>query len=365
MWYAIAIFPVIGIIPAGNNASADRYTYLPSIGITIMLAWGIPLLFKSADMRKKILVPAGIAVLAILSFLTWQQCGYWKNSTTLFSHALQVTKDNALAHIILGRALAEEGKYNEAIAYYNKAILMTPVTPDNIMSYNKRGLAYNKLRQLAHVNLGSALAEEGKYNEAIVHYNKAIGMTPLTPDHILAYNKRGMAYNKLGQNQRALEDFNEAIKLDRYDIKAYENRGVTYAKLGLYQRALEDFNETIRLKPNYADTYNNRGVTYAKLGLYQRALEDFNKVIRLKHNNADAYYNRGVAYIDLGQQERAFDDFDEAIRLKPNYADAYNNRGGIYLNQGYGKLGCSDAQKACELGNCEVLETAKRKGYCR
>ena len=146
---------------------ADRYTYLPSIGIAIMLAWGIPLLFQREDMRKKILFPAGIAVLAILAVLTWQQCGYWKNSIELFNHALQVTKDN----------------------------------------------------YLAHNNLGLALFEEGKIEEAIDHYNKAIG---ITPDYDLAYYNRGNAYYSLGQYQRAIEDYNKAIRLKPdYDLRLH------------------------------------------------------------------------------------------------------------------------------------------------
>ena len=100
LWYAITIAPVIGIIQISGTpyAMADRYHYLPSIGIAVMLAWGIPLLFKNEEIRKKILFPAGIAFLTIMAVLTWQQCGYWKNSITLFNHALQVTKDNYLAH---------------------------------------------------------------------------------------------------------------------------------------------------------------------------------------------------------------------------------------------------------------------------
>ncbi len=103
MWYAITLLPVIGIIQISLTAPysmADRYHYLPSIGIAVMLAWGIPLLIKREDMRKKILFPAAIAALAIMAVLTWKQCGYWKNSIELFNHALQVTKDNDMAHNI-------------------------------------------------------------------------------------------------------------------------------------------------------------------------------------------------------------------------------------------------------------------------
>jgi tetratricopeptide (TPR) repeat protein len=157
-WYLGTLIPVIGLVQVGKQAMADRYSYLPSIGIAVMLVWGIPLLFQSADMRKKILFPAGIAYLAILAVLTWQQCGYWKNSAILFNHALQVTKDNYLAH-------------------------------------NARGITYGEL---------------GQYQLAIEDFNKAIG---LKQDYAEAYYNRGFAYAKLGQYQRAIEDFNETIHL--------------------------------------------------------------------------------------------------------------------------------------------------------
>jgi Tfp pilus assembly protein PilF len=242
MWYAITIAPVIGIIQISAYAMADHYHYLPSVGIAVMLAWGIPSLIKSEDMRRKILFPAGIIFLTIMAFLSWKQCGHWKNSITLFSHALQVTKDN----------------------------------------------------YLAHNNLGLALFAEGKSMEAIDHYNKAIRITP---------DCAGF----------------------------YSNRGLAYAKLGQHKRAIEDYNKAVCITPDYADAYNNRGIAYYKLGHYQRAIEDFN----------------------------------ETIRLKPYDALAYNNRGNVYINQGNKKLGCPDAQKACELGICNVLEMAKGKGLCR
>ena len=210
-WYAITLLPVIGIIPVGGFSMADRYTYLPLIGITVMLAWGFPSLIKSEDMRKEILFPASMAVLAILTFLTWQQCGYWKNSIDLFNHTLQVTKDN----------------------------------------------------YVAHNNLALALLAEGRTQEAIDHYNKAIR---LRPDDINIYSNRGNAYAKLGWRQRAIEDYNEAIHLKPNYVTAYINRGNVYNELGQYQMAIEDFNNAIRLKPDDANPYNNRGIVYFTQG---------------------------------------------------------------------------------------------------
>ncbi len=276
LWYAITILPVIGIIKISSFAMADRYYYLPSVGIAVMLAWGIPPLIKSENMRKNILLPAGIAFLAIMAVLSWQQCRYWKNSTELSNHALRVTKDNDVAHGILAYALFGEGKIEEAI-----------------------------------------------------------------------------------------EHANEAIRLNHNNDKAYEDRGVFYFKLGQYQRALENVNEAVRLKTDYAPRYYLRGNMYNNLGQYQRAIKDYNEAIRLKPDFAEAYNERGSAYLKLGQYQRSIKDYDEAIRLKQDYADAYNNRAFVYLNQEKKELGCGDAQKGCELGNCRILEGAKVRGFCR
>lgn len=241
-WYLGTLVPVIGLVQAGDQARADRYTYLPSIGIAIALAWGIPLLFRSADMRKKILFPAGAAVLIILTALTWRQCGYWKNSIELFNHDLQVTKNN----------------------------------------------------DYAHGNLGSTLLDEGK-------------------------------------NEAAMEHYNEAIRIKPDDAYYRFNRGLACVRLGQTQRGIEDYSEAIALKPDFFDAYNNRGAAYDKLDQYQRAVEDYNK----------------------------------AVNLKPDYAGAYINRAVAHLNHGNRELGCPDAQRACEFGDCKILETARSRGDCR
>jgi tetratricopeptide (TPR) repeat protein len=345
LWYAITLLPVIGILPIENYAMADRYTYLPSIGIGIMLAWGIPLLYTRAAIRKKILFPAGLAYLVILSVLTWQQCGYWKNTFELFKHALQVTKDNFVAHMCFGIALIDKGRFEEAIEHNNKAIRLKP---DYVEAYNNRGFAYDKL---------------GRYQQAFEDYNKAIS---LNPNFVDAYYNRGFAYDKLGRYQQAFEDYNKAISLNPNYADAYYKRGIAYGKLGRYQQAFEDYNKVISLNPNYADAYNGRGTIYLKIGQYQQAIKDFNRAIRL--NPADiirVYNNRGILYVNLGQHQLAINDFSKAISLKEDYANAYNNRAFVYFQQGDKISGCKDAKKACELKNCNTLEMAKGKGLCR
>jgi protein O-mannosyl-transferase len=307
-WYLGTLIPVIGLVQVGSQSMADRYTYLPSIGISIMLAWGIPSLIKRENIRKKILFPTGITALAILAFLTWRQCGYWKNSITLFRHSLQVTKHNAQANN----------------------------------------------------NLGMALFAEGKIEEAFDNYNKAINIRP----DVVAYFNRGLAYAKIGNYQNAIADFTTVIRQNS-DYACYYNRGNVYAKIGQYQNAIADFNKAIRLKPDYDDAYNNRGNIYGQHGQYQLAIDDFSKVIGMNPHHIQAYNNRGLAYSALAQYQGAIKDFNKAILLKPDYANAYNNRADVYLKQGDSVSGCRDAQKACGLGNCKTLESAKGIGVCR
>ncbi|MDO9229558.1 MAG: tetratricopeptide repeat protein [Syntrophales bacterium] len=197
--------------------------------------------------------------------------------------------------------------------------------------------------------------------KAIEYFNNAI---KLQPDFVEAYIGRGCAYSDLGQHQRAIEDYNEAIRLRPDFADAYGNRGLAYYSLGQQQRAIEDYNQVIRLKPDYAMAYNGRGLAYSDLGDQQRAIEGYAEAIRLKPDFAGAYYNKGLAYDRLGQYQQAIEGYTEAIRLKPDFAKAYNNRGIAYLIQGNKYLGCLDAQKACSLENCKVLEIAKRKGDC-
>jgi tetratricopeptide (TPR) repeat protein len=347
-WYLGTLVPVIGLVPV-NAPIADRYTYLSSIGTAIMLAWGVPLLFPRADIRKKILIPISIAILFILSFLTYRQCGYWKDSITLLSHTLLVTKDNYLAHNNRGAAYLALGQYQQAIEDFNEAIRLTT---NYDIAYNNRGLAYYRL---------------GQYNLAIKDFNEAIN---LKPDYIDAYKNRASAYAKLGKRQPAedvVNHYNELTQLkpNPAGALAYVNRANAYIELGRYQNALADYNEAIRLKPDYADAYYDRGTAYARYGQCKLAIEDLNKAISLKNNFAKAYNNRGLIFARLNQYQNAIINFNEAIRLNPQLAECYLNRSKLYFIQGNNLLGCLDAQKACEQGACKLLEWFKNKGLCQ
>jgi len=169
---------------------------------------------------------------------------------------------------------------------------------------------------------------------------------------------------KFADSKKAIEYLNSAIQLQPDYAVAYNSRGNAYADLGRFKRAIEDYDQAIRIKPDYAYAFINRGDAHYSLGQYQHAVDDCTAAIRLQPKMALAYSNRGKAYAQLKNFTIATKDFNEALRLKPGYVNAYNNRAFAYLLQGNNPSGCLDAQKACELGLCKVLEWAKSKGKC-
>ena len=260
-WYLGTLVPVIGLVQVGKQAMADRYTYLPSIGIAIMLAWLIPSLLKKEKIRRK-LFPAAFVILAILSFLTWKQCGYWKNGIALFKHTAQVIKIEKRDLGNMGNDFTQLGQYQQQkdIQYYNKTILLKP---NDYLAYFQRGMAYSKI---------------GQYQKAIIDFNQAI---QINPDYIESYIHRGNIYGRHGQYKLAIEDFNKVISLNSNHMTAHNNRGLAYSALGQYEAAMKDFNQAILLNNNYAAAYNNRANTHFKQGNNVSGCQDAQKACAL------------------------------------------------------------------------------------
>ena len=193
LWYVGMLVPVIGLVQVGKQAMADRYTYLPLIGIFIMIAWSLKDISSSASsLRKKII--AGAAGVVLLAFLiaAIAQASYWRDYPTLLRHAIKEVPDNWLAHRMLGNVLSERGATEEAIAEYRESIRIQP--------WNSYG----------HNNLAVELARQGKYNEAIEHYREAIR---IRPSYAEAYNNLGNALAVQGRRDEAIEQYREALRL--------------------------------------------------------------------------------------------------------------------------------------------------------
>jgi tetratricopeptide (TPR) repeat protein len=209
----------------------------------------------------------------------------------------------------------------------------------------KRAEAEGQARYTALISQGSTDSHAGEYDKAIADYNEAIR---LDPESILAFMGRGDAYTNKGDYDRALADYNEAIRLNPRSALALSDRGVAYASKGDYDRALADFNEAIRLDPKSAHAFRNRGVLYAHKGDNDRALADFNEAIRLDRKGALTFRDRGDLYMNKGDYDHAIADYNEAIQFDPNNALAFCNRGRAKRNIN-DATGNTDIAKAKQL----------------
>ncbi len=311
-WYLGTLVPVIGLVQVGAQAMADRYTYFPSIGIAIMLVWGVVYLLPKDKLQKIIIIP-GAVILAALTFLTWQQCGYWKNSITLFTHTLNVTKDNYLAHNSLGVALAAEGKVEAAINHYREAIRINPY------------------HDSAQSNLGAALASYGKMEEAIVQYMAAIKINPRQAE---AHSNLGIALAATGRSEEAIKQYQEAIRINQGYDNAYYNLANTYIKQGKMEEAVNNYRKTISINPDHDDAHFNLADILARQGKTEEAIIHFREAVRIKPTSFAALNNLGV---NLGRQQRheeAIVFYRRAIQIEPNNPGIYFNLGVALGNKG-------------------------------
>lgn len=335
LWYLVTLFPVIGLLQAGAQARADRYTYLPSIGIALMLVWGLLNLMPGEKQRKMILLPVAVIVLVIFTILTWQQCGQWKNSFSIFSHALSVTENNYLAHNNIGIALAEEGRNDQAISHYLAALEINPFYDsahgnlgvtlaasgknEEAIARYLEAIKINPANYSAHSNLGVILAAQGKNEEAIARYLEAVKIDTASAD--AHYNLANLLM-KQGKMDEAVNHYREAIKINPEHGDAHYNFAEVLVKQGSIDQAIEHFREAARIKPSSFKALNNLGVHLEKQLRHDEAIEYYRRALQIEPENHGLYFNLGVALGNKGELSQAIEHFRRAIYLKPDYEDA-------------------------------------------
>ncbi len=254
-WYVVMLLPMIGLIQVGAQARADRYTYLASVGLSIMLAWGGADLIKTWPRIKTFVAGSAAAACGACVLLTYIQIGYWRDSESLFAHALEVTKGNYVAHHNFGLAIADvPGRLPEAIAHYRTAL---EIRPDSVE---------------ARTDLGSGLAKMGQFEEAIGEYETALR---LAPDCAICRSNLALARTAMSQ--------------------ALLTAGVALQKSGRTGEAIAQFEAALRAEPDFAEAHNDLGVALASSGRTQDAVEQFKAALRIKPDYADAQYNLEAA----------------------------------------------------------------------
>jgi len=334
LWYLGTLVPVIGLVQVGAQAMADRYTYLPSIGIFIMVAWGAAELFSKWRYRKIGLgVSAGL-LLTVLLICTRMQVRHWQNTFTLFGHARKVTRSNPITHNNYGYSLLERGQLDEAIREFREALRLEP-------KHSK-----------AHNNLGKVLIMKNKISEAIEEFREAVR---LKPDFLKAYNNLGLAYARLGKYELAMQNFNEALKLEPDNPYVYYNMALAMSEQGQYDQAIEHFNKTLRAKPDWPDAHYNLGNVYYQQGRLSLAIAHWLETIKSKPDSAKAL--NSLAWVLAATEDTEVQNPADAVKFAERACELtnYKNPGAMdTLAVAYAAVGKFDqaietAEKAIEL----------------
>ena len=295
-WFLVVLLPNIGIIQAGSQSIADRYAYIPLIGLFIILAWGVPDLLRAWPRREAVLIILSGVVLCVLFNITERQVAYWQNSTVLFRHAVQIIPGNFFAHNLLGKALMENEQFEESVQHFQLAI---KAKPDFANAYHNLGLAYFRRKQ---------------YDEAMNAYAQVIRYQPIDAS---VYMKMAEIFMNKGKTDQALQAYEKARSLQPRRADINNNLGIALAKLGRNEEAGEAFEQAIRLQPEHAGAHNNLAMILLKQGNNEGAIAQFQEAIRLQPAFANAHYFLGEAMQRMGLLDKACFHKKEAIRINP------------------------------------------------
>jgi tetratricopeptide (TPR) repeat protein len=326
-WYVGTLVPVIGLVQVGDRAMADRFTYVPLIGIFVVLVWELAgQLAKWPRTRTALTATALIACLVTTAF----QVRTWRNSIALFEQAVRVTANSPVAYNNLGTALAAANRLEEAVLHFQHALR---INPNFAPAHSNLGLALeldNKLEPAiaeytaavrcdaryapAHYNLGAALLLRQNTDDAIAHLSQAVR---LRPDHADAHSKLAQALHGQGQVTNAIPHYFETVRLRPEDAKGHYNLAVALAAVGRIDEAIRHYRIAVQLRPDYPEAFNNLGLALASLGKWGDALAALLRAVQLKPDYAKAHFNLGLVYQGLGKSNEAAASFRDAERLDP------------------------------------------------
>lgn len=335
LWYLGTLVPVAGLIQVGGQSMADRHTYIPAIGIFIMLIWGVAESAQAMRLRTAWLATASLGLIISMMVLTRQQLGHWKDSITLFEHTVAVTEGNYLVHNNLGTALLEQGNVDAAIENFSRVLEIRPHSDRGLYNmalalraqgkieesahYLARALQSNPSMAEAYNNLGIILIAQKRLEDAITLFKEALEIAPRMEQ---AHSNLGTALISQGRVDEALVHFLKAVELNPYKAKAYNNLGAVMDLQGRSEEALSYYQRALELSPTSVLTYNNMGKTYMDLGNLDQAATHFSEAIALQPDLADAHFHLGLVRTDQGNIQGAITHFQQVLRLNPAHGEA-------------------------------------------
>lgn len=301
-WFVVTLVPVIGLIKVGDISIADRYTYLPAIGLFVLLAWGISDLTASWPHRSIPLAIGAAGILVVCAIISGGQILFWQNAETLFEHALAVTEKNPLAHINLGVFFMQQGELKRAREHFESAIAADPNFAES------------------WTGLGNILAEEKKYEEAIPNYENALRLKPGFFDARINFGK---TLFQVGRTNEAMAQFREAVRLSPNDAIGHYNLGYCLSVAGDTTGAFEEYRAATELNPRLAAAWHNLGGTFAQQGKVEDAIACYRNAVEIEPRDPGTHQRLGELLLLQGKNEEATKEFSTVLQIVPDNSAAH------------------------------------------
>jgi tetratricopeptide (TPR) repeat protein len=339
-----ALLPNLGLVPflfQQTSTVADRYMYLPMVGVALGVAVAIDALRSAANFAAAAVAVVGVAI-GVCAAITHQQCEVWRDSESLFAHGLKLNPASVIAHYNLAAYLQRQGRVYEADAEYRKAIELNPKYA------------------WAHKGLGTLLAEQGRFAEAIRSYREAIRLRPNDAD---AHTNLANALATQGDLAGALREYETAVSLDTQSSIAHMNYGESLIDADRIPQGLEHLAKAVTLSPRSAEAHLKLGVALARLGQTTEARDAFREVIRWNPRMPEGHLNLGLTFLQTGDPAAAEREIDEAIKLAPNHADANFYKGSLLADRGENDRAAAHLRKALRMGsrNPQLISLARER----
>jgi tetratricopeptide (TPR) repeat protein len=367
LWFVGTLVPAIGLVQSGIQAMANRYMYIPMIGLMIIVSWTVKDIIHNRPRMRIVAAVMGAAALSSLLILTQMQVRHWQNSMTLYEYALKVTQNNALAENNYGSALLEAGRLDEAILHLKKALSIVPKMPEtennlgkvylNQKKFNEAIACFNEAIQKndnsaeTYYNLATALIMERKYSDAIKHLTKVLKLDPHYP---YARNRMGTALLGSGRIEEAILCFNELLKQNDNSAEVHYNLGLALSAQKKYDDAIIHFARALEMDPKYPNIHDRMGAALLATGKPDEAVEHLKEGLATSPDQGETYINLATAYTKQSKYGPAIENWTWAAELKPNNVVVLNNLAWLLATAEDASVEDANkaiglAQRACEL----------------
>ncbi|MGE5191535.1 MAG: tetratricopeptide repeat protein [Deltaproteobacteria bacterium] len=343
LWYLGTLVPVIGVVQIGNQQMADRYTYLPLIGIFIALTWAAAEAFPSRTAARRPLAAAAAGLLAVVTVPSLRQVGTWRDTESLFAHAVAVTRPNAFAEGTLANEYRRQGRRHQALQHFERALAIDPSAKwvlnnlgqlmldegqkERALEYHRRALAVDSHDSMTRDYLAMVLFQMGRIDEAIHECEEAVRFDPLDFN---AHHTLGNIMFATGKKEEALQFFQIAAAIDPWSALARNSAGTALLQLGRTDEAAASFRQALRLDPKSVAAHANLGAILHGRQEFAEALTHFQKAFELEPANNALRQNVEAELVNVGtelasqdQVAAAIDHFRRAVVLAPDHLDAH------------------------------------------